>query len=121
MSTPDNRDQIAYWNGDAAARWVAQQEEMDPHLAPFGRAALFALQAKRGERILDVGCGCGATTLDLSAAVGAEGAVVGVDVSAPMLARARVRAASLPQASFVRDDAAVLRADVPFDAVYSRF
>jgi SAM-dependent methyltransferase len=58
-----------------------------------------------GERVIDVGCGGGATTLAIAAQVGAAGGVIGVDVSAPMIARARKRAAASSAATFVLADA----------------
>jgi SAM-dependent methyltransferase len=90
-------------------------------LEPLGREALARAAVAEGERVVDVGCGCGATTLDLARAVGSRGAVIGVDVSAPMLARARERARGLDQARFELGDAATLTLDAPADALFSRF
>ena len=56
-------------------------------LAPFGDAGIEALGPKAGEKILDVGCGTGATTMALAEKVGPHGAVTGLDISRPMLAR----------------------------------
>ncbi|MEO6603576.1 MAG: methyltransferase domain-containing protein, partial [Polyangiaceae bacterium] len=71
----------AGWQDAAGRRWVENQERTDAHLDPFGRAALASLSPRRGERALDVGCGAGQSTLQLSALVGDTGSVVGVDIS----------------------------------------
>ena len=116
-------NQETFWNGEAGERWVREQERLDRSLGPIGELALAAAQAKPGERVLDVGCGCGATALALADAVGKDGAVVGVDLSAPMLlhAKARAAAARLANLSFEHGDATTFRAARPFDLAFSRF
>jgi SAM-dependent methyltransferase len=75
-----------------------------------------------GQSVLDVGCGCGQTLLQLADLVGPSGRVVGVDISPPMLARARERAAARPEISLVEADAqSYPLPPASFDAVYSRF
>ncbi len=115
----DNAEQIEHWNGEGGERWVEGQARMDAVLAPHSRLLLEHAAPRTGERVLDVGCGCGDTSLD-AADRGAD--VLGVDISAPMLARARERAAGRERLRFVHGDAA----DHPFDAasfdvVLSRF
>ena len=87
-----NAEQIQYWNEVAASRWVSGQEMLDAQLEPFGLAAMDRAVIALGERVLDVGCGCGATTVEIVRRVGRDGTVVGVDVSRPMLEVARRRA-----------------------------
>jgi ubiquinone/menaquinone biosynthesis C-methylase UbiE len=122
---PDtNADQIAYWNESGGPVWVALQTLLDRQLAPFSDEVIRVLQPREGEQVLDVGCGCGATSLLLAERVGAGGGVLGVDISAPMLDVAR-NAASARGArcvSFREADAesADLGRNV-FDAVFSRF
>jgi SAM-dependent methyltransferase len=115
-------DQVAYWNGPAGERWTREQEGFDGLLRPFGQAALDAANVAAGEAVADVGCGCGDSSLALSAIVGSRGHVVGVDVSAPMLARAKERCARCPNASFVLGDASSgLLPRGGFDLLFSRF
>lgn len=91
-NTTGNLDQERFWNEVAGPLWVAAEEETECQTRPFGEAALALAAPVAGERVLDVGCGCGSTTVSLAEAVGAGGRVVGVDLSAPMLARAEQRA-----------------------------
>ena len=125
MSAPlaSNNEQIEYWNKDAGQRWAAQQARLDAMLADISTAALATANAQPGEHVLDVGCGCGDTSLKLAETVGAGGRVVGLDVSEPMLAQAKSRAEPQKLAlSFVQGDAAEHRFDGPqFDLLFSRF
>jgi SAM-dependent methyltransferase len=80
-----NAAQIEYWNASAGETWALFQEQLDRQIAPLGLEAQRVLAAAPGEVILDIGCGCGQTTLDLANRVGSEGHVVGIDISSPML------------------------------------
>jgi len=117
-----NADQIAYWNNAMGPAWVAMQAALDRQLGDLGLAAIEALAPRPGERVIDVGCGCGDTALELARRLGPGGAVTGIDVSAPMLEVARRRAgeAGLAQARFMEADAQVEPLP-PADAVFSRF
>jgi SAM-dependent methyltransferase len=118
-SSQSNADQIAYWNGDVGARWAAQHARLDAMLAPISDAALKAANVQSGEHVLDVGCGCGDTSIRLAAA-GAR--VLGADVSAPMLALAKRRAAEAKNTAFIEADAATHKFDAgAFDLLFSRF
>ena len=90
--TQHNADKVANWNGQSGERWVAHQARLDARLAVFGQAAIEAAAPAAGERVLDVGCGAGASSLALAARVGAGGQVLGVDISEPLIARARALA-----------------------------
>src|SRR5262249_37178952 len=89
----DNASQIAEWNGAVGQRWASLQPHLDQMVRPFGTAALEAAALRAGERVLDVGCGCGDTSFEIAQRVGASGSVLGVDISQPMLEVARRRAA----------------------------
>ncbi len=114
--------QIEFWNGEVAERWVSDQERLDRVFGPLGDEAMKAARPAPGERVLDVGCGCGGTTFDLARAAGKTGHVLGVDISAPMVARARERAAAegFGNVAFAEADAATLTAPQPFDLLFSR-
>ena len=124
MPETDNADQIAYWNADAGEAWAALQEQLDAQLASHGSRAMEALAPAAGERIVDVGCGSGQTSLALGQAVGRSGAVMGLDVSRPLLDLARRRAAEFGAANVTFAEADVQTyafAPTTFDAVFSRF
>jgi SAM-dependent methyltransferase len=117
-----NQAQVDYWNSGAGPVWVEFQERLDRQLDSLGQTALSALGVRAGERVLDIGCGCGDTTLALAEAVGAAGEVLGVDVSEPMLTVARRRAAGTETVGFLQADAQTADlGSARFDAAYSRF
>ena len=112
-----------FWDR-AAPGWIRHADRQDELGRPLGAAALDELHAGPGERVLDVGCGCGGTTAELAAAVGPTGVAVGVDLSEAMVARARERFAGPPAPGprFLAGDIETMGVvpGAPFDAVYSR-
>jgi SAM-dependent methyltransferase len=117
-----NAEQIAYWNATAGETWARRREDLDRELDSLGRRAMEALSPAAGERLVDIGCGCGRTTLQLADLVGAGGSVLGVDISRPMLSAARQRAAGVHQVRFLEADAQTFAFKAgAADAVYSRF
>lgn len=117
-----NADQIAYWNGPAGQHWVDRQKMQDIVLAPISEILIERANAKVGERIVDVGCGCGATSLALAQKVGPSGNILGVDISAAMLNRARqVAPAGLPVRFALADATVYPFEQANFDLVVSRF
>ncbi|WP_437577598.1 class I SAM-dependent methyltransferase [Sorangium sp. So ce887] len=118
-----NADQIQYWNEVGGPKWVALHDVISAQIRPLGALAMDRAGLAAGERVLDVGCGIGDTTLELGRRVGPGGAVVGVDVSAPMLDRARAAALSAGAANvaFENADAQIAALPGPFDVLYSRF
>jgi SAM-dependent methyltransferase len=119
-----NAEQVRYWNETAGPKWVAFQRAIDAQLGPLGRLAMDRAAVAPGERVLDVGCGCGRTSMELARRVGPSGLVVGVDIAAPMLARAAeaARDTGVANVRFEHVDAQIGRfADAPFDLVWSRF
>jgi SAM-dependent methyltransferase len=122
--TQSNADQIDYWNAAAGQTWASYQQQLDRQIAPLGEAAMAALAPEPGQKVLDIGCGCGDTSLELARRVAPDGAVLGVDISRPMLdvAKARQAEAGLTGLAFREADAqtAELR-PASFDAAFSRF
>lgn len=122
-ATGPNADQIRYWNEIAGPKWVALNDVIAAQIRPLGLLAMERARIAAGERVLDVGCGTGETTLEMGRRVGPSGAVVGVDISAPMLERAReaARAAGAENVTFENVDAQTAALPGPFDVLYSRF
>jgi SAM-dependent methyltransferase len=117
-----NADQIAYWNGPGGQRWADRQQSQDIVLAPVADVVIDRAKAKSGERIVDVGCGAGATSIAFAQQVGPTGHVMGIDISAPMLARARQVAPPGLPVEFVLADATVYPfVPAGFDLLVSRF
>jgi SAM-dependent methyltransferase len=119
-----NAAQVEYWNTAAGKTWAAFHEQLDRQVEPLGLAAMAVLAPRPGEHILDIGCGCGQTSLALAARVRPSGTVVAVDISEPMLdvARHRPRSCADLQLAFRKLDAQTgdLGHGV-FDAAFSRF
>jgi ubiquinone/menaquinone biosynthesis C-methylase UbiE len=119
-----NQEQIRYWNEESGPRWVKQQQKLDAQIDQLGLAAMQRADVKLGEHVLDVGCGCGQTSLELAERVGPNGSVVGIDISQPMLARARERQHELgiKNLEFLRADAQTYSFERErFDLIFSRF
>jgi len=115
-------DQVANWNSQSGERWVTNQARLDAVVAAFGQAAIEAAAPKKGERVLDMGCGAGASSLALAARVGPTGQVLGVDISEPLIGLARALAPQDTPALFQLADAS--SAELPegaFDILFSRF
>ncbi|HEX2812088.1 MAG TPA: class I SAM-dependent methyltransferase [Sphingopyxis sp.] len=114
--------QVADWNGRSGEQWVANQARLDAMLDAFGDAAIEAAAIGEGEQILDVGCGAGATSQALAARVGPRGHVLGVDISAPLIDRAREAAlAGAPLAFELADAGTAALPGQAFDLLFSRF
>jgi len=119
-----NADQTAYWNELGGPTWAELSDLLDRQIDDIGQRGLTALAPRAGERLLDIGCGCGRTTLELAERVSPGGEVVGLDISRPMLevARRRAAAAGVANARFREADAQTAALEpAAFDGLYSRF
>lgn len=115
-------EQVFLWNEAVGDAWVEHADHFDHTLRPFGEAVFDRLSLAAGDRVLDIGCGTGATTLRAGALV-APARVVGVDISAPMLAsaRRRITAAGCTNVEFLeRDVQESAGAPGEFDVAFSR-
>jgi SAM-dependent methyltransferase len=118
-----NEEQAAAWNGAAGRGWVQAQGSLDRLFEPFEDLLVQAVAAEGAERVLDLGCGTGATTLAIAQQLGADGDVVGLDISDPMIALARGRADQAgSRARFIAADAQTHAFEpASFDMIVSRF
>jgi SAM-dependent methyltransferase len=118
-----NTDEYEAWNGNSGHRWVVDADRRDHILAPVADALLAAAHLTPGEAVVDIGCGCGATTLAAARAVGSAGSAYGIDLSEPMLgvARRRAETSGLSNITLVQGDVQIHRFPARFDAAISRF
>lgn len=119
-----NADQYADWNGESGRRWATDPDQRDKVLAPVADALLTTAGVSPGEAVLDVGCGCGATTLAAAGAAGPGGSALGIDLSGPMLevARRRAREGGVANVRFEQADAQTHALPAgAFDVTISRF
>ena len=115
-------DQPTYWNEEGGRRWVENIQRVERMIEPLSARLLRHAAPRTGERVLDVGCGGGVTSAAYAGAVGASGTVLGLDVSAVILAVARERYAAVTTLSFALGDAATMPLEAgSFDLVSSRF
>jgi len=117
----DNSQQIEFWNGPSGERWAALNDTTERSLSFVTAALVPFAAAKSGERVLDVGCGCGLTTVTLAQAVPPGGRVKGIDISRPMLETARRRAKDMGEVSFIEADASRYNFEPECDLAFSRF
>jgi ubiquinone/menaquinone biosynthesis C-methylase UbiE len=124
MTVPDeiNADMLAFWNGKGGHTWVARQEHTDITLTPVTEALLAFAAPRAGERVVDIGCGCGAPTLEFACVVSPSGRVSGFDISGPMLAEGerRARAAGITNVDWRQADPATAALD-EYDLLISAF
>jgi SAM-dependent methyltransferase len=113
---------LSFWNGQGGHTWVARQAHTDITLAPATDALLAFADPRAGERVLDIGCGCGTPTLEFARAVGPSGRVAALDISGPMLAegRARAQAAGIGNVDWRQADPATAELEA-FDLLTSAF
>ncbi len=116
-----NEAQSKRWNDD---RWAAawpKRERLTDAVTPY---LLETAGVRTGQRVCDIGCGCGALTVAVAEAAAPEGEVVGIDISAPLLQMARRRAeqSGVPNVHFVEMDVQTTSLDeAPFDLAVSQF
>jgi SAM-dependent methyltransferase len=120
---PTDNAQAMLWNGHAGRVWVEAQGELDRLFKPFEDLLAEAVAAGPGNRVLDVGCGTGATTLAAARRLGAAGRCLGIDISEPMVTAARARATreGLAASFLIADAQTHAFAPESIDMIISRF
>jgi SAM-dependent methyltransferase len=116
-----NADMIEYWNGTGGAAWIARQEAQDADIALVTGKLLAHAELRPGERVIDIGCGTGNVTVEAVRLVLPKGQVLGIDISEPMLERAKARLSGTGNVTLVQADATVYPfSEAAFDAAVSR-
>lgn len=117
-----NESEAELWTGPLGASWARNQADLDTLMAAVTEAVVERAALAPGQRVLDVGCGTGHSTLAAAERVAPGGEAVGLDLAGQLLAVARERVAGRPGLRFVLGDAQTARvAGAPFDAMISRF
>ncbi|MGD2133538.1 MAG: methyltransferase domain-containing protein [Maricaulaceae bacterium] len=123
--TPDAAQQeFPDWSNEMGERWLAHLDQFEGMIAGVGEALLDFAAFKPNERVVDVGCGAGPSTLDIARRLGPEGFVLGLDVSPALVGAANERAEAEDhnRIAFRLADAAVdTPPEAPFDVLFSRF
>jgi len=110
------------WAGEMGVKWLTHIDRFEGMIAPIGEALLARAAIAPGERVIDLGCGGGLTSLAAAQATGPQGAVLGLDISPDLIDEARRRAERHPNVRFLCADAAtVTLEDAPYDRLISRF
>ena len=117
-----NTEQHELWNAQTADYWVGQKSALDKLLQPLTDLLLEAANLSGSERVADIGCGTGATTLSIASALDGRGHVIGIDISKKLIRSAISSAekAGAKNATFVEADAARFVFDKPQDLLVSR-
>jgi SAM-dependent methyltransferase len=103
-----NPEQAAAWNGHEGEHWAHHADRFEAIGSTIWQRVLDLGLVRRADRVLDIGCGSGKSTRDL-ARIADQGSVTGVDLSAPLLAVARARAAAegLSNVTYLQADAQI--------------
>ena len=112
------------WDDSRSHNWIILQDALERMLGPIGDAAIKALAPRQGEAFLDVGCGCGRTSLALARAVGPDGSVTGAALSPSLQTTegAEAAAARLGHVRFIEANAQTHDfGPARFDGLFSRF
>lgn len=114
-----NTDQAAFWS--AQDSWIKFQPQMDTCIQPVLDLVLEHAQLAKGQSVLDIGCGTGASVTAIADIVGPTGHVLGVDIAPPLLDMARERCADRPNVTLELCDAQTAQFPVTYDTAVSRF
>ena len=119
----DNQAQADYWSSESGLKWIEFEDELNLIFGAVDRKLIDLSDPVPSERVLDIGCGTGATSREFSKHIGSNGTICAVDISSPLIAHARGLSSKSP--SEIQYHLADAQSDKipggPFDLVFSRF
>jgi SAM-dependent methyltransferase len=131
MSTPtrdkptaDKPTEESLWAGPSGERWLANVDCFEATLRPIGEALVALAGFRAGDTVIEIGCGAGATSIDIAGRVAPGGSVTGIDISPGLIAAAARRAApkkELPVRFMLGDAATIPLPAGQADWIVSRF
>ena len=118
MSNSINIEQEELWNGSFGEGFIRSEDYLHRLIEPFSKTAIDRVNAQPGDYILDVGCGCGSTSIALAQS-GAK--IRGIDISEKMISRAIEKSKGISDISFHATDAASETFKVEYTHIFSQF
>ena len=118
MSNSINIEQEELWNGSFGEGFIRSEDYLHRLIEPFSKTAIDRVNAQPGDYILDVGCGCGSTSIALAQS-GAK--IRGIDISKKMISRAIEKSKGISDISFHATDAASETFKVEYTHIFSQF
>ena len=119
-----NTEQTEYWNARQGLNWVTYQEDLDLLMREVTAQLIAAARPEPGQMMVDLGCGAGASTFEFARRIAPSGRIRGIDVSEPLVERARQRQQELAADNVSFEIADAQEQDLgsaPYDTGVSRF
>ncbi len=121
-SYDESSESQKFWNEEGGQQWVDNINSVETFIQPLSAQLLDVVSAAPGEKVLDVGCGGGLTSIRIAELVGNSGSVRGVDVSRPIIDIALARGKEIGNLDFELGDAATTDlGEGIYDVITSRF
>lgn len=118
-----NVEQASVWDGEEGDHWSDHADHYDAAVRRYDRYLIDGACLAEDDRVLDIGCGAGASTRE-AASIALAGSAVGIDLSARLIDEARRRSvtSAVSNTEFLQGDAQVYPFEAEaFDVAISRF
>jgi ubiquinone/menaquinone biosynthesis C-methylase UbiE len=114
---------VDFWNNVLVPKFVKWRHVIVGGLTLHSAKVFPSLRVRKGDRVLDAGCGFGDTAIELARLVGPGGSVLAIDCCEGFLqyGRADAKAAGLANVSFLEADVQTYPFKGDFDFCFSRF